>query len=931
VDILFGGQNGSQFLNDTWEFTADQWIQLPTPHAPSPRAGASLAFDYNDSSLVLFGGWNGVTYLDDTWNFSGNWTNITANVTSHGSPSARGYAAMTYNGTSARGVLVLFGGRDDAGALADSWELGKVAWKNETAKWGAPPARSDSGIVYDAVDGYTLLFGGLGTSGYLGDTWKLFNGQWSQVPVTASPPARADFSLVYDPATNYTVLFGGWTNQSGTVNLFSDTWTYVSGDWTRVTTVNAPAPRWQMEAAWDSQNQSVVVGYGSLSGDPLTSTDVWFFADDSWTFVSTVQLADPEPSERTFAAVANDSTDFTTFEQKVFVYTSVLLFGGNTSVGMNNQTWLYDNQFWTEIFPAISPSPRDAAALIDDEADGYMVLFGGQGPNGQALGDTWTYHDGVWTNITATAGPAPAPRFGAGIMFDIDDNEVILFGGTDGSTFFNDTWSFSHGQWLEITSNPSPGVRAFPGFVFDGNQSYGLLFGGRTESTVLDDTWSLVGTQWTQLTLKASPPPSWDVGLVYNENDTQTPMFGGCGATSPASLMGCTDAENLTWKFGGTTWRLIAPVGNVPPARFAQAATYDGTDTNVLLWGGSNGTTTLVDRWGLDGSRWTLWTPQIAPTAREGTSTSYSKTLNNQFYFGGYGITPSGTLGYLNQTWLYHTGEWREVPPQQAPPARAYAAQGTTDVGFNTSSHRPNQDVIVFGGFGPTGYLGDTWEWQGGSETGGWTNVTPAVGPSPRANASMATVYSSVPNVASELVLFGGQNSTTNDLGDTWVWEAGAWSQVVTPVHPPARASASMVYDAIDHYVVLFGGVNLTTGHPYNDTWAFTGSIWVELAETGAPSPRYGAAATWASVTTTSGTTGYFGYVELFGGESSPGHYLGDTWEFHDGAWTQLDVGVRPEPIPAAYVAMSCNFNDGYPVLVGGMDGAVESAVWVYR
>ncbi len=147
-----------------------------------------------------------------------------------------------------------------------------------------------------------------------------------------------------------------------------------------------------------------------------------------------------------------------------------------------------------------------------------------------------------------------------------------------------------------------------------------------------------------------------------------------------------------------------------------------------------------------------------------------------------------------------------------------------------------------------------------------------------------------------------------------------------------------MVYDAIDHYVVLFGGVNTTTGQVYNDTWVFTGQLWIQLAISQAPSPRYGAGSTWAYAVTSSGSAGHFGYVELFGGEDD-GALLGDTWEFLGGVWTQVDFGNLTQPLPAAYTAMSCNFNDGYPVLVGGMDstagspvyGTVEGSVWVYR
>ena len=200
----------------------------------------------------------------------------------------------------------------------------------------------------------------------------------------------------------------------------------------------------------------------------------------------------------------------------------------------------------------------------------------------------------------------------------------------------------------------------------------------------------------------------------------------------------------------------------------------------------------------------------------------------------------------------------------------------------------------------------------------------------------MATVYSSVPTLTTELVLFGGQNSSTNDFGDTWIYQDGNWSRVATPIHPPARASASMVYDAADHYVVLFGGVNLTTGQVYNDTWIFTGSVWIQLALTHAPPARYGAASTWAFATVASGLGGphggdHFGYVLLFGGQSGPNAYLADTWKFVGGQWTLITTNPKSGPLAASYAMMSDDLDDGNPVLSGGYDGTLQSDFWIFR
>jgi hypothetical protein len=49
---MFGGFNGSTYLNDTWTFNGATWTQVDTPIAPS---------------AFLFGGQFGNAQMSDTW------------------------------------------------------------------------------------------------------------------------------------------------------------------------------------------------------------------------------------------------------------------------------------------------------------------------------------------------------------------------------------------------------------------------------------------------------------------------------------------------------------------------------------------------------------------------------------------------------------------------------------------------------------------------------------------------------------------------------------------------------------------------------------------------------------------------------------------------------------------------------------------------
>src|SRR6476646_980704 len=77
--IMFGGDNGTTYLNDTWSVDGTTWTQIATQSAPPARTAAQMTYDSVTQKVVLFGGFNG-TYLSDTWLWDGStlqWTHAT--------------------------------------------------------------------------------------------------------------------------------------------------------------------------------------------------------------------------------------------------------------------------------------------------------------------------------------------------------------------------------------------------------------------------------------------------------------------------------------------------------------------------------------------------------------------------------------------------------------------------------------------------------------------------------------------------------------------------------------------------------------------------------------------------------------------------------------------------------------------------------------
>ncbi|HDL77311.1 MAG TPA: hypothetical protein ENG36_00900, partial [Lentisphaerae bacterium] len=201
---------------------------------------------------------------------------------------------------------------------------------------------------------------------------------------------------------------------------------------------------------------------------------------------------------------------------------------------------------WEKINTSPSPAPRWGHSMVYDPVNERVVLFGGFGADHTPLNDLWYYSGQEWHEITVFAdNQRPSPRGGAAMVFfggrmyergyadycmRYEKDALVLFGGTDGSHYYNDTWVYDHEKSRWILVNPSgelsqgPAPRAFAAFVFaqnaggspdpDGTNTFleatpedrcatpaAYLFGGRTGTlpTSPDTDRDLVPDGWEHL------------------------------------------------------------------------------------------------------------------------------------------------------------------------------------------------------------------------------------------------------------------------------------------------------------------------------------------------------------------------------------------------------------------------------------------------
>ena len=160
--------------------------------------------------------------------------------------------------------------------------------------------------------------------------------------------------------------------------------------------------------------------------------------------------------------------------------------------------------------------------------------------------------------------------------------------------------------------------------------------------------------------------------------------------------------------------------------------------------------------------------------------TAFDPATENVVLFGGAaGAEP--TAATVADTWTWNGTTWTEQFPATSPPAREGASMADDPATGN---------VVLFGGNGAWGgiaYLADTWTWDGTT----WTKQFPATSPPAREGGSIAYDPADLGN----MVLFGGYDNSSGWLGDTWTWNGTTWTEQFPATSPLAREGASMAYD----------------------------------------------------------------------------------------------------------------------------------------
>ena len=228
--------------SETFEWDGTAWKSFTNLKTlPSVRRFSNMVYDQTLKKTVLFGGFDGSNYLDQTWTWDGTqWTRVRNNP----APS-RQLTAMWWDPILKK--TVIYGGlgrlttEDRITRYDDMWTFDGNGWTQLKPSSGTPGMRFGAEVAVDPTTGHTILFGGIRVDTsppvppstlpvqvqvYANDTWEWDGNAWTRPTTDGVPPGRENGGLAFDPTLNTMVMYGGYGGY-----FLSDMWLLNGNTW----------------------------------------------------------------------------------------------------------------------------------------------------------------------------------------------------------------------------------------------------------------------------------------------------------------------------------------------------------------------------------------------------------------------------------------------------------------------------------------------------------------------------------------------------------------------------------------------------------------------------------------------------------------------------------------------------------------------------
>jgi len=304
---------------------------------------------------------------------------------------------------------------------------------------------------------------------------------------------------------------------------------------------------------------------------------------------------------------------------------------------------------------------------------------------------------GILADFASADTSTPLPRSGHEMVYDTENNQVIMFGGeVSGGNLvdFEATLIFSsqNQMWTKLSDINSPEGRTHHRMVYNSLTGKIFLFGGisNTEYALFNDTWVFdpITDEWTELHPANSPSGRSAHAMYFDPEFNEVVLYG--GVTSPSSV----SSEMWVYNFNANNWNQIYPTYGGPGVGYGHSFVYDENKQVGVFFGGRFGNMYLRDDiWFFNRSSisWVKKYLISKPLARYYTGMVYNPTDANFIMFGG--DNEDIPLRALGDTWIFsaQSNVWSEIETSTSPPPRCKHAMV-----FDQYLDK----VILFGGLG---------------------------------------------------------------------------------------------------------------------------------------------------------------------------------------------------------------------------------------
>jgi hypothetical protein len=332
---------------------------------------------------------------------------------------------------------------------------------------------------------------------------------------------------------------------------------------------------------------------------------------------------------------------------------------------------------------------------------------------GLAVAQTWT-QDG------------PAPRYQTSAVYDSVTDQMIVFGGWQGSGLpvFNDVWSevqvIAFGQltsvintdWAQIfPTGTAPSARFGHSAIYDSGSNRMIVYAGASSSTTcLNDVWSLDtanqsgGTpSWMQLSPTGTKPGKRMAHLAFYDATNNIMIVYGGTSCAGGYFSDVWTLSHANGEGGTPAWTKLTLMGGGPAARESASGIYDPVNNSITVYGGDTGTNALSDVWilnhanGMGGTpKWTKLTPTgTAPAARTGASAVYDPGSNRMLIYGG--VNAVGGTTWYTDTWAITNANNTGGAPAWVNINASVSTNPTRRYHTAIYDHTMN-DMVIFGG-----------------------------------------------------------------------------------------------------------------------------------------------------------------------------------------------------------------------------------------